>query len=53
VKTSPCRKRKFDRIGMMLALAKARKARSINRLECRAYECTLCGKGVYHLTSTK
>jgi hypothetical protein len=43
----------FNRIGAMLALAKARKARSTNRLECRAFECTLCGKGVYHLTSGK
>jgi hypothetical protein len=53
MKTPPCLKRKFDRIGAMLALAKARKARSTNRLECRAHECTLCGKGVYHLTRTK
>ncbi len=37
----------------MFALTKAQKARSINRLECRAYECTVCGEGVYHLTSAR
>jgi hypothetical protein len=39
-----CRKRKFDRIGAILALAKAEKARSIYRLECRAYELRNAGK---------
>jgi hypothetical protein len=41
---TPCRKRKSDRIGAMLALAKAQKARSINCLECRAYECIVLRK---------
>ncbi len=34
----------------MLALAKAQNARSLNRKECRIYQCSLCG-GAYHLTS--
>jgi hypothetical protein len=48
-KTS-CRKRRFDRIGALLALAEAQNARSLNRKECRIYQCSLCG-GAYHLTS--
>ena len=46
-----CGKKRFDRIGAMLALAKAQNARSINRLESREYECQICGLGIYHLTS--
>jgi hypothetical protein len=46
-----CSKKRFDKIGAMLALAKAQNARSIKRLECRMYECDECGSGTYHLTS--
>jgi hypothetical protein len=44
-----CSKRKYDKIGAMLAIAKIQNKGNYNRHECRYYFCNKCK--AYHLTS--
>jgi len=45
-----CRKRRFDRIGAMLAIAESVASKYNKRMENRFYWCPKCK--YYHLTST-
>jgi hypothetical protein len=44
-----CNKKRFDKIGAMLAVAKAKNSPNSKRQENRYYLCSNCGS--YHLTS--